>query len=236
LLKKYFVKNKKTISGRTINLNNILKREIEGIKFLDSVKISRVVTPKIVKINNSNLWYTQEYYSLIPFNNFLLLNSNFFYLNTDIEKIFYDFGVYLARLHNKKIRIHGDLNQKNILFCKNKIFICDPSYLKKRIYSKPTFDIFRVINNFYPYNLIARLFICNKDKLITFFLKGYFSTSKNKIKQYNLKKDMIFYLKSITSLMGKGIKDKLKYLLIKLLNKKMISDIKNNRLRWLNEI
>jgi len=236
-LKKYFIKRTNSTVYKNINIENIFENEIRRIIFLNSVNVKDIITPRIININRARLWYSQEYYDLIPFNTYMILNSNLFFTNKNIFHLFEQLGRYLAKLHNNpKGMIHGDLNRKNMLFIKDKIFICDPSSLDNQMYNKPYLDLFRVINNIYSYNLFVRVLICNKDKIILSFLRGYFSGANIKLNKDILKKRLIEHINEIDVLMSKGLIGYIKFYIIHILNKLFTYNIKNNKYGWLNEI
>lgn len=235
VLKKYF-KFKKGNNVSDITISNIFKEEIDGIRLLNSVKVENVLTPEIIEIDEKNLCYTQKYLELIPFNRYLFLHSGFFYPNAKVVDLFYKLGKYLAMFHIKNKRLHGDLNRRNLLFGKDFIFICDPTFVKKRIYDKYTFDLFKVISDIYSYNLFIRPFIRHKNAIIKSFIRGYFSNSDTVFKRGEFKQDMIRYFRETDPLLSKKLVHHLKTFLITKLNLKLAKRLENNKLKWINEL
>jgi tRNA A-37 threonylcarbamoyl transferase component Bud32 len=233
ILKKYFAHKKKSLLS-TINIARIFQKEIDGIASLGSVHMDGVVTPRIVEVDYHNLWYSQEYFSLVPFNKFLIRNSGSCNPNLRIFDLFYKLGAYLANFHEKSGRLHGDLNRKNILFGNDFIFICDPFLLERQERENYTFDLFRVVNNFYPYNIFVRPFIRKKDELIKVFLKGYFESSEASFDKEEFKKEMIRHLKEMNVVMSNSVIGYLKYFIILILNNKLIKSLERDKVDWLS--
>ena len=224
ILIKKFIKNKKSIKYEDISIGEIFEREIKGIKKLGSVKERDILTPNILEINKKELWYSQKFIKLVNFNKYLIKNSNIFFTNKFFFNTIVSFGKYLKKLHEKTNRIHGDLNQNNLGFVNGKLFVYDPSYLKWQYDANPYQDLARVVCNFYPYNLLCTLFISNKKKLISNFLKGY-----GKVDVKKLKRTIISMLQQYNQLPMKNSKlYKLKFLYIKFWNKLIITLIKKN--------
>jgi len=236
ILKKVF-NDKKPIKDKYQSPKILFQKEVEGIRLLDSLSVTQVMTPKILQLDYENLWYTQKYFKLVPFLKYLVTNSNPLYTNPEIYQYFYQLGVFLAKFHNKYKRLHGDLNRKNILFGDRYIFICDPSSYKHRLEEKYSFDLFRTINNLYSYNIFARLFISNKDRIVSYFLKGYTSVSHTKINSQHFKKDILRYLKfDLNPVKSKNLNSLLKHMVIEALNRHLSKQIELNQLKWIDEI
>lgn len=227
LLKKYFRDKRSPLSER-MSIVEIFNKEIEGIQLLNSIHVDNIVTPKVHEIDCKDLWYSQCYYTLEPFYRYVVIHS--WHNPVKLQSLFYSLGRYLAVFHNTYQRLHGDLNRKNILFCMNKVFICDPSFDNKYINEKYTYDLFRVITNFYPYNLFYRPLIKGKKALISAFLKGYYDNSDKVFDKEEFKSDTIRYLNVINVHTLRGLASNLRYLYLRYLNKRMELSIRKNKM------
>jgi tRNA A-37 threonylcarbamoyl transferase component Bud32 len=227
LLKKYF-RDKSSPLSKGMSMAEVFNKEIEGIQLLNSIHVDNILTPKVHDIDYKDLWYSQSYYTLESFYRHVVIHS--WCKPVKLQSLFYSLGRYLAIFHNTYQRLHGDLNRKNILFCMNKVFICDPSFDDKYINEKYTYDLFRVITNFYPYNLFYRPLIRGKKALISAFLKGYYDNSDKDFDKEKFKSDTIRYLNLINVHTLKGLVSYLRYLYIRYLNKRMALSLGNNKM------
>jgi len=233
ILKKYFSHKTKSVLS-DINIVDVFRKEVESIGLLDSIHVDGIVTPQVLEIDWRNLWYAQKYFNLTPLNKYLVRDSNFFRSDPRIFDLFYRLGEYFAKFHKQNGRLHGDLNRKNILFGHNFIFICDPSPLERQVHEKRTFDLFRVINNLYSYNIVVRFLICNKNKIAFSFLRGYDDHADVKVSSLEFKEDIIKYLQEMNVLMSKNVISYMKFLVIAFWNKVLLYRIRKNKIIWLH--
>jgi len=218
-LAKFFLNKENSNPLEPISTNEMFSRELAGLGRLDNIKSSLVITPKLVYINKDQLFYIQECFNFTKFNNFLLKNFNFFNNKNKIKDVFYNLGGYLSALHNQsKVNddlcyCHGDLNNKNVGFMNDKIFIFDPSIYEFQYRNSPYYDLARFLFNLYPYNIFYNLFLVRRYPLILSFLTGYFENSTSKfsgqklnifirsrledIKKYSMAKDPLSWLKRL---------------------------------------
>ena len=194
--KKYFVKeylNKETLA-----------KEVSGIREMNKVKVDGIMTPTIISHNNNIL--IQEYVKGKKFHSYLFRNCNIFYYNRKLERVFYNFGSFLAELH--KHTTFGDLNSKNIMFVGDSLYLCDPAPRRT-----PIRDLATLLINMRPFKLFINPFV-NRKKLHLLenkFLEGYSNVNKNELneeikklvierKKSCLKKDLVYKIKkSITN-------------------------------------
>ena len=144
-LVKFYVDNKHSNNISGVSVREMLEREIEGFKRIESVKNMAkygVTSPKIFEVNYEKNYYIMEFIECDSFNKFLMKNSNLFFYNEKMDDLVLNFGKFLAKFHNKN-RIdkdlchqHGDLNYKNIGFSGNNVVLLDPSHYSYKIKNK----------------------------------------------------------------------------------------------------
>ncbi|MFA5776876.1 MAG: hypothetical protein WC906_00285 [Parcubacteria group bacterium] len=215
----------------------LAKEEIESYNDLVKIKSDVVIVPNVKTISQKVI--CMDYYNGIGFYHYLI-KSIFWGKMGNIEKKFVGIGNFLANFHNENFiryskenipisKIHGDLNEKNLIFLDNeKVVILDPMPRKELIYE----DILRFIKNIYPTNLIYEMLLFRQRKLITrYFLDGYMQNSKFEIKEDLLNKIFIELLKKGKPYMSSSFIYRLKKFIINLYLNYLIKKFENGKLQ-----
>ncbi len=214
--------------------------EINKINLLNSIKNKHIITPKIVAKDDQNLIMIQKYFKGEKFYSNLIKNCNKFYFNKNLEKVFFEFGKFLANFHQKYFyklkngepltQLHGDLASKNIMFLNNnKIFLFDPNRIKGSVY----LDLARFFINFHPFNFILNFIVSEKGlkKIKKSFYKGYRQHFKFSIKSEILKKYIINLLIEAKKYIVSDFPYKLKRMIINSYINYLIKRVKNDKIK-----
>ena len=182
-----------------------LQRELETIERLNAVQLKGVITPKIVSYKLDPPLLIQEYVESMGFYRHLINSRNRIHSDRAIESQFYIIGQYLAEFHNLFFEghnrdgdpvsyVHGDLNNKNIRFTKDEVFIFDPAakILKDIVYR----DISRFILLFYPFNYLLNIALPRKGllSLKASFIGGYTQNTDFRIRPSRIRENILSIL------------------------------------------
>ena len=167
------------------------EEENEAILKLSNVKVDGIATPEIEK--SQGKWLVTRYQKGKRFYPFIFSNKN----REIVIDIFKKIGEYLALFHSKYYKknnengepisvVHGDLNQKNIIFLKNKtVFIFDPWGKEDSVYC----DLAVFILNLFPLNFFYEIKIKkNRNEWLSAFLEGYLEK-----KQFNIDEKLLSF-------------------------------------------
>lgn len=207
----------------------LAENEIEKMKHLVTIE-SNIVIPKIVKVASSMLII--EYYHGIGFYKKIILSNFSNKHKSEFFKNIEDFGEFLSLLHNSqknnKHVIHGDLNSKNFIFCKDRLVIIDP---KKSTGDKYA-DIADFLFNLYPVNIVLNIFLYRfREKIIYLFAKGYKKNTKATMQSNDIKNALLKRMQNDQVYKSKNLLYIIKKIFFNMYLNIVIKKIKNGKLQ-----
>ncbi len=205
------------------------ENEIKKLKHLATIE-SNVVIPKIVKVASPMLFI--EYYHGIGFYKKIILSNFSNKHKNELFKNIEDFGEFLSLLHNSRENdehvIHGDLNSKNFIFCKDKLVILDP---KNRTGDKYT-DIADFLFNLYPVNVVLNIFLYRfREKIIYSFAKEYEKNAKVAMQSKDINNALLKRMQDDLIYKSKNLLYIIKKIFFNIYLNIMIKKIKNGKLQ-----
>ena len=203
----YFVKRyikRDYVEPEFKNTGKLIEREVAFLEQLNCVRVKGIRTARVVCFDISRSLLVQEFVTGTSFYYGLLKMCNLFIVSAPVKDLFASLGRFLAEFHNAHFveyddndepcgEIHGDLNNKNIMFAEGSMCILDPGPLEKLDNISIYRDIARVIMLFFPFiPLLGLLFnrkgtaCCRRRFVESYIAHSDFSIDREKIKKYVL--------------------------------------------------
>ncbi|MFC2015648.1 hypothetical protein ACFLUM_01810 [Chloroflexota bacterium] len=181
--------------------------EIDCIERMNAVRVEGILTPSIAGYDLSALVLILDYVDSCGFNRYLLRRCNRIRFRDALRTSFLRLGEYLAKFHNMHHHgsdaqgrpicyLHGDLNNKNVRFTDDSLFLFDPS--KWRTSGSIYRDIGRLLLLFHPFNRALSVLLSQE---------GLLSLKRSFLESYMLHSDFELELASIREFMVRVLKE-----------------------------